>query len=124
MFYKRSEYFRYAFDKPLDAKFRIVMGEADEQKSKKGDCALVDLSPGGAKLLAEFDIPIEQDAVKIQLEFILYQAKIDVFGTIVWKESYRGDFLYGFNFEENLETEQLIVAELKLLRKSQSSEKQ
>ncbi|WP_438316191.1 PilZ domain-containing protein [Sporosarcina sp. FA9] len=123
MFYKRSEYFRYTFGKPLDANFRIVMGEANEQKSKKGDCALVDLSPGGAKLFAKFDIPLAHEAVKIQLEFILYQAKIDVLGTIVWKESYHGDFLYGFDFEEDLAKEQLIVAELKLLRKSEISEK-
>ncbi|MFD1926902.1 PilZ domain-containing protein [Sporosarcina siberiensis] len=124
MLYKRSEYFRYTFGKPLDAKFRIVMGEAEEQKSKKGDCTLVDLSPGGAKLLAEFDIPFSRDAVNIQLEFTLYQAKIEVLGTLVWKESYQKDFLYGFDFEEDLEKEQLIVAELKLLRKSESSEKQ
>ena len=119
MFYKRTEYFRYTFDKPLEAKFRIIITDDNWIESKMGDCSLVDLSPGGAKLFADFELPLDRGPVKIHLEFTLYESKIDAKGPIVWKKPYRNGYLYGFDFEEDMAREELIVAELKLLRKSE-----
>ena len=119
MFYKRLEYFRYTFGKPLEAKFRIIIANSNGKESKMGDCSLVDLSPGGAKLFANFDIPLEHDPVKIHLQFTLNETQIDASGPLVWKKPYQGGHLYGFDFEEDEVREELIVAELKLLRKSE-----
>lgn len=121
MLYKRTEYFRHTFGTPLDAKFRILM--SDGKESGVGDCQLIDLSPGGAKLLSMFNIPFQRDAVRMHLEFTLYQVKLDVHGIVVWKESTGNGFTYGFDFDENAQTEQLIVNELKLYRKQEVEKK-
>jgi len=115
MLYKRTEYFRHTFSEPLDAKFRIII--AEDKESGLGDCSLIDLSPGGAKLFSKFNIPFQKDTVHLHVEFTLYQVQIDVRGIVVWKEPYHNGYTYGYKFEENLTKEQLIVHELKLFRK-------
>lgn len=121
MLYKRTEYFRHTFSMPLDAKIRILM--SDGKESGVGNCQLIDLSPGGAKLLSSFNIPFQRDAVRMHLEFTLYQMKVDVYGFVVWKENDGASFMYGFDFDENAQTEELIVNELKLYRKQEVEKK-
>ena len=57
MLYKRTEYFRYTFGEPLVAEFRIVVENGTDVESSPGECHFLDISPGGAKLFAKFDIP-------------------------------------------------------------------
>ena len=40
-----------------------MMGTDGE--SSPGDCQLIDISPGGAKLFANFDIPVERGSVRL-----------------------------------------------------------
>lgn len=122
MFYKRTEYFRYAFGKPHEARFRIVLDDDTRKVSGVGECTLIDLSPRGAKLFAKYDIPFVGNEVRITMEFTLFKESIDVEGKIVWKKSYDDGYLYGFEFDAGVETEQLIIEELKLLSRAGLSE--
>jgi hypothetical protein len=119
MLYKRSEYFRYTFGEPLKAGFRIMIADKPGKESHLGECSIVDLSPGGAKLFTKFDIPLEGEPVHIHTEFTLYETPIDVRGILVWKKPYSGGHLYGLDFDENHANEVLIVNELKLRRRSE-----
>lgn len=121
MFYKRTEYFRYVFAKPHEARFRIILDEETRKESGVGECSLIDLSLGGAKLFAKYNIPFMRTPLKITMEFVLFKERIEVEGELVWKtdsEDGVGHF-YGFEFEAGPEKEALIVAELKLLSKSE-----
>ena len=40
MLYKRTEYFRYTFGKPLEAEFRIVVENGTDVESSPGECHL------------------------------------------------------------------------------------
>jgi hypothetical protein len=128
MLYKRTEYFRYTFGKPLEAKFRIVVEHGTDVESSPGDCHLIDISPGGAKLFAKFNIPIEHESVRLHTKFTLHEKLIDLQGVIVWKKPYSGGYMYGYDFDEDAAIEHLIVEELKLRRRSEiglgSAEKQ
>ena len=115
MQYKRTEYFRYTFGEPLEAKFRIATTGDLGTTSGVGACSLLDISPSGAKLAMRFDIPSGQDSSQLLITFMLYKKEVEVRGNIVWKRQYRDTHLYGINFEEDLVREQLITDELKLL---------
>lgn len=125
LFYKRTEYFRYVFGKPHEARFRIIMEEETRKQSGVGDCSLIDLSIGGAKVFAKYNIPFTKEPIKIVIEFSLFKELIEVEGVIVWKSETQNDngYLYGFEFEAGEEKEELIISELKLLAKSEVKDK-
>lgn len=123
MQYKRTEYFRYTFGEPLEAKFRLAITNGIETTSGIGPCSLIDISPGGARLFTKFDIPDGQDSAKMKVTFTLSETEIDVRGKIVWKKKHRSGYLYGIDFEEDFAKEQLIVDELKLLSRAEQEKK-
>ena len=121
MLYKRTEYFRYTFGKPLEAEFRIVVKKDTDIESSPGDCQLIDISPGGAKIFAHFDIPLEGVVpVRLHLKFKLYEEMIDLQGVIVWKKPYSGGYVYGYDFDEDTHIEKIIVEELKHRRRAET----
>jgi PilZ domain len=105
--------------KPLIAEFRIVVGNRMDVESSPGECQLIDISPGGAKLFAKFDIPLERESIRLHIKFTLYKKLIDLQGVIVWKKPYSGGYMYGYDFDDNAEIEQLIVEELKFRRRAE-----
>lgn len=120
MLYKRHEYFRYTFGQPLEGEFRIIIGDGEERESHPGDCQLIDISPGGAKIFTKFDIPVERGPVRLHIKFTLLENPIEVRGVIVWRKSYSGGYMYGYDFDEDARLQQLIVKELKLRRRSEN----
>ena len=67
---------------------------------------------------------LERESVRLHIKFTLYEKLIDLQGVIVWKKPYSGGYMYGYDFDENVEIEHLIVEELKLRRRSEiASEK-
>ncbi|MFS0575470.1 PilZ domain-containing protein [Sporosarcina sp. 179-K 3D1 HS] len=118
MLYKRTEYFRYTFGEPLDAEFRILKAEG---QSNPGECKMVDLSPGGAKLYSSYDIPIGQDeAPRLSLKFTVYNYPLEVPGTVLWKKPFNQGHMYGFEFDEDRKIGELIIGELKLRRRAET----
>ena len=61
----------------------------------------MDISPGGAKLFAKFDIPVERESVRLHIKFTLHEKLIDLRGVIVWKKPYSGGYMYGYDFDED-----------------------
>ncbi|MFC5604669.1 PilZ domain-containing protein [Sporosarcina koreensis] len=118
MLYKRHEYFRHSFGTPLDATFRIVVGEGATE-SNPGDCFLLDISPGGTKIITDFDLPSEQGPVSLRLNFTLFETPIEIEGKIAWKKQSIDGFQYGIDFVEDPSIEKLIVDELKLRRRTE-----
>ncbi|WP_318615774.1 PilZ domain-containing protein [Sporosarcina sp. YIM B06819] len=121
MLYKRNEYFRYTFGNPLEGEFRIVIDDDQGEESSPGDCQLIDISPGGAKIFAKFNIPVEHRSVRLHVKFTLFEEVIEVLGVIVWRKPYTGGYMYGFDFDEDATLEQIIVKELKLRRRSEKN---
>lgn len=113
MQYKRTEYFRFTFHPPLDAEFRIFVENGTVRESSPGYCQLLDMSPGGAKMITKFDIPLEQRPVTIRLHFTLVEEPLDVKGRIVWKKTDPEGFLYGVDLTDDPVASQLIITELK-----------
>ncbi|WP_203245968.1 PilZ domain-containing protein [Sporosarcina beigongshangi] len=119
MLYKRHEYFRYTFGQPLEGEFRIVVEDKQGRESSPGHCQLVDISPGGAKLFAKFNIPVENGTVHLRIKFKLLEETREVSGVIVWRKPFKDGYLYGYDFDEDAELENIIVEELKLRRRSE-----
>lgn len=118
MLYKRHEYFRHSFGTPLDATFRIVLGEGANE-SNPGNCVLLDISPGGTKIATDFKLPSEQGPVSLRFNFILFETPIEIEGKIAWKKQSVGGFQYGIDFVEDPSVGKLIVDELKLRRRTE-----
>lgn len=118
MLYKRHEYFRHSFGTPLDATFRIIVGEGAAE-SNPGDCVLLDISPGGTKIAMDFNLPSEQEPISLRLDFILFETPIKIEGKVAWKKQSVGGFQYGIDFVEDPSQEKLIVDELKLRRRTE-----
>lgn len=118
MLYKRHEYFRHSFGTPLDATFRIVVGES-ATKSNPGECLLLDISPGGSKIITDFDLPSEKGPISLWLHFTLFETPIEIEGEIAWKKQSVDGFQYGIDFVEDASISKLIVDELKLRRRTE-----
>ncbi|MDW0116978.1 PilZ domain-containing protein [Sporosarcina thermotolerans] len=118
MQYKRHEYFRHTFDNPLSATFRILV-EGSSNESNPGNCMLLDISTGGTKLISSLDIPTDTGPVRLRLNFVIYEANINVIGEIVWKRRGIDGIRYGIKFIEDASTEKLILDELKLRRRTE-----
>lgn len=110
--FKREEPLRYEFAKPVDTTFRIskLKGETYNSKSAKG--VLLNISPGGLRLLTDLDLPKGQDALltfAIQLGGHAFTPE----GEVVWKEKRGNSFIYGIDFSEDPELEKTVFAALK-----------
>lgn len=119
MHYKREEPFRFPFDEPLPAEFSIYLKNSDRPGTGTGDSKLLDVSPGGTRMLAVFDIPVIREGVAIRLRFNLFQETIETEGIIVWKEAKGTEWMYGIDFEESEAVAKRIIQDLKLRRQSE-----
>lgn len=115
MLYKRNEYFRYSFAKPLDATFRLIKDHSEgspEEISKKGKCELIDISPNGVKMYSTLFISIEQLHI-VELQFTLDETPISIIGEFVWSHRKKNGYEYGVKLMGDDNSEKLIINELK-----------
>lgn len=120
MRYNRHDYFRYTFKQPLPATFRIRLDDVGSKLSNEGECQLIDLSTGGAKIFSMLEFPDRAEPVILHLRFQIYERPIEVPGKIIWKQAFSHGFQYGCSFEmETKDLSEQIVHELKLLAKSE-----
>lgn len=126
MHYKRNESFRYTFTEPCKATFRLIKdaaGFTGQEISKKGSCEIIDISPHGLKIFTEFSIAIDKQ-LHVELHFTINELPIDLVGEFVWSHKKMSGYEYGINFPVDINTEQIIISELKSLRrKSMNLEK-
>lgn len=119
MHYKRQESFRYTFTEPCKATFRLIKdanGLTEAEISKKGNCEIIDISPHGFKIFTEYSIAIDKH-IHVELHFTIDESPFDLIGEFVWSHRKINGYEYGINLPEDPYTEQLIISELKNLRR-------
>lgn len=119
MQYKRKESFRYTFTEPCKATFRLIKdanGLTEKEISNKGICEIIDISPHGLKIFTEFSIAIDKQ-IHVEINFTLDESPIDLVGELVWSHRKINGYEYGINLPEDTYTEQLIINELKNVRR-------
>jgi hypothetical protein len=109
MRYKRDEGFRYEFGKPLKAEITLV-AELDIEIMLEGD--LVDISPEGAKVITEVDIP--DRITDIDFSFEMNGSRYQLESKIVWKKQLGNHFTYGLNHSINEELQRELIEEIKV----------
>ena len=125
MLYKRNEYFRYTFDEPCEATFRLIKDASEsspEEISKKGKCTVIDISPHGMKMYSELFISIEK-LNHVELQFTLDETLISLIGEFVWSHRKISGYEYGVRFMDDEKGESLIISELKNRRKKEIESK-
>ncbi|MEK3978383.1 PilZ domain-containing protein [Psychrobacillus sp. FSL K6-2836] len=121
MKYNRNEYFRYTFEEPCDATFRLIkqsVGNAEVELSKKGVCKIIDISPHGLKMFSELFISIDQ-LHHVELNFTLDTNPISMVGEFVWSHRKAFGHEYGVKLVGDSESERMIIGELKNRRRKE-----
>jgi len=119
--YNRNEYFRYSFEKPCDATFRLIKqqeGNVGVELSNKGVCKILDISPHGLKLFSELFISIEQ-LHYVELQFTLDTNPISMVGEFIWAQRKADGYEYGVKLVGDSESEKMIISELKSRRRKE-----
>lgn len=118
MLSKRKEPFRYTFEQPIDCLFEITGVNEEEVSSSKGKAQIINLSPHGIKLITSLEIPLMNDkSVFLTISFKLNEKTIAATGEIVWMKRRAKKYEYGLDLNESVETENLIIEQLKLYTK-------
>ncbi|MFB1052143.1 PilZ domain-containing protein [Paraliobacillus sp. JSM ZJ581] len=126
MRYRRQESLRYQFPKPINGTFVIVVDNMKEDKLQRSDAGklqVIDLSPGGMKIVTALDLPLNKKNFLLEVSFNIEQMDIKMMGTIVWKKQQANDYCYGVEGIENEEKEQEIIDILKSLHLNDKEKK-
>lgn len=114
MQYKRHESFRYTFNEPLIATFKLIVEKDGEfVETKQSDALLINLSPNGARIKTGLDLPVEHGNYLLDLQINLNQTLITMLGKPVWKRKEFGQYVYGLEAIEDDKTKKMIIKELK-----------
>jgi len=119
--YNRNEYFRYSFEEPCEATFRLIKqneGDAEVELSNKGVCKIIDISPNGLKLFSELFISIDK-LHHVELHFTLDTTPISMVGEFVWSHRKANGYEYGIRLVGDSASEQMIIGELKKRRRKE-----
>lgn len=119
--FKRKEGFRFAFDQPIKAAFRLTKnGEPIDLQASFVSAEILDISPKGMKITTSFEIDdAMSDEVQLYIIYCLDTLEIQSYGEVVWKRPGGEGFLYGLYFHAQDENEQTIISELKLRRRKE-----
>lgn len=112
MLYKREEAFRFQFQTPLPATFKVLQNETDF-KLTYVTAEILDLSPNGLRLKTAQDLPVKNNDLILEVTFLLNNKSISMIGTLMWKKEMGKWFIYGFNGVEDGNTEKEIISALK-----------
>ncbi|AXH98479.1 PilZ domain-containing protein [Sporosarcina sp. PTS2304] len=113
MRYNRHDYFRYQFEPHLPATFRLQLNNEEKKLSNEGQCEILDISTGGAKFFAFFDLPVRSEKLALQLIFTIHEHVFEIIGNVAWKKADERGFHYGFDFDEGQQVDAIIIDELK-----------
>lgn len=121
MHFKRQEGFRYSYKEPMPIQFLpLLAGKRLTAEQEMLEATLLDISPKGMKMFSTAQFG-EHNSKLLQLEvhFILYTAAIRVVGEVVWVKRYANGYQYGLEFKDQENIENLIIEELKMLRRKE-----
>ena len=120
MHFKRQEGFRFVFNEPIEASFKILIdGQAVDAAENPGE--ILDISPRGIKMFSEVDLGeyINKANLQIEVQFILNVTTIQAIGEIVWSKVFGRGHQYGIQFQAQENIDELIISEMKLRRKNE-----
>ncbi|UII57197.1 PilZ domain-containing protein [Cytobacillus spongiae] len=117
MIYRRDEAFRFEFNRPIHGTFKLLKINDKSGQSKLGSADIIDLSPNGLRFESGLDLPLEQNSLLIEVNFILNERLIRILGTPKWKKTHGTRYIYGFTGINDQETKKEIIEELKIYSK-------
>jgi hypothetical protein len=113
MHYKREEAFRYTFEDPIEAKFKIVGINGTNVDTQEGEIRILDISLEGMKIETHLDIPLNAEITV----FIIFEIidEIGLPGQIVWKDTFDdGNRLqYGLSLHTSEQEKAALIENLK-----------
>lgn len=65
MLFKRDESFRFTFENPVKATFKVLRLNQLNNDLKEGSALIIDLSPNGLRLSSSLDLPINEKKYSI-----------------------------------------------------------
>ena len=121
MHFKRQEGFRFVFNEPIEASFKLIENGQIVDSGTSFSCRILDISPRGVKMFAEAinGEYIKKANLQIQLQFVLDVTTIQAIGEIVWHKPYGKGNQYGILFKNQKDIDELIISEMKLRRKKE-----
>lgn len=114
--YKRNEAFRFELNPPISGVFQIVKIGEKEIQTKPGSMSVVDISPEGMKITTTFNIDLLKE-VHIEVKFALNDVSLTYSGHLLWQKNLIDQFLYGVKMENDEQTKEQLVEELKIYAK-------
>ncbi|KGR76463.1 PilZ domain-containing protein [Ureibacillus sinduriensis] len=119
--FKRQEGFRYIFNEPIEASFKLIQDGKFVDSGNRFPCKILDISPRGVKMFSEVKLGeyLNKATLQIEVQFVLDVTTIQAIGEVVWRKPFgRGD-QYGILFQDQKEIDELIISEMKLRRKKE-----
>ncbi|HHY74812.1 MAG TPA: PilZ domain-containing protein [Bacillus bacterium] len=115
MIFRRNESFRYTFKSPLECQYKIIKIEGLSLCSDFGSGQIIDISPGGMKLMTPLNLWNSNKKVEIEIHFSLDNHPFQISGHLRWqKEAYQnGHYFYGVLFDHSAEISSKITELLK-----------
>lgn len=120
MRYKRNEAFRYQLNDSLDAVFTLKVDE--DTLSSKGHALIYNISPNGLRFRTEYDLPVDDTRILLQLQFTLNGSEICMPGKITWKKKLASQFEYGYEGTGDNEAKQKIINGVKELSRIENKD--
>jgi hypothetical protein len=118
MRFKRNESFRYEFESPIDATFKIVEVNGVEKNSNEAEAKIENISPHGMKLLTNLDVQLNRiNSLKAEFQVTFHSDPIVVRGKFLWQRKELQGYSYGIEIDATEENEKLIIEELKKISK-------
>lgn len=118
MLYKREEPFRFHFQTPIPATFKICQLDQLGKGSNLGLAQVLDVSPNGLRMKTLFDLPLKEKNFLLEFNFKINEKQIRILGNIVWKKREGSSFTYGIIGREDDETKHELIEELKELSRN------
>lgn len=121
MHFKRQEGFRFVFNEPIEASFKLIKDGQIMEGEASFSCKILDISPHGAKMFAEAinGEYIKKANFQVQLQFVLDVTTIHAIGEIVWSKPFGRGNQFGILFHGQEDIDELIISEMKLRRKKE-----
>lgn len=109
----RAESFRYTFDTPLDALFKIINIDGRTVSTSPGKAKVVNISPAGMKINSSLNLRKENNSIQLQISFKINNESFDLIGGVVWKRHRGYSYDYGIDLMVDDNTQNQLIQELK-----------
>ena len=121
MQFKRQEGFRFVFNEPIQASFKLMEDGEVIEPNRIFPCKILDISPRGVKMFVDKlnGEYINKANLQVQLQFVLDVTTIQAIGDIVWRKPLGQGAQYGILFHAQENIDELIISEMKLRRKKE-----